>query len=1020
MHQDHPHSSFQAAAASSPGIQSSPTQSSRPQAAFTARAPAAPRRIPVGYLLSFALGAACGIAPAKAAAYESPSWFGSQKPAPLIDRALYPESSPRNIGARQHREQVVPATVPLIAPPDPAWIAEQREETPSATLLPSYQSYRVYAGDSFSQVSTLSLDSESAPQKGDILISFDLTGSMGGELNNVKNNSLNIMSQVRSLIPDTSFGVISYRDYPADYESCDYYQQYGTSIDYPYRLDQGITNSTASINTAISSLALGDGYDSPEDYGRALMEAARDPNVGWRQGARRILLNWGDDIPHDCQYDAIIGGESSTGKDPGRDGEVDTADDIPILDAIAALKAQEISLLALHSGNKFLLPVWDAYAAQTGGDAVQINSNGTIPGGINIATYIASLIQSQLIHLDTVELQTCRSEDADWLAGVSPSAYHSIDLSVPHELDFDLSLKVPEGTATGTHCFDICAVADGAEYTSQRICVEVAGCGDGVLEGHEACDDGNAHNGDGCSDDCQLEAPVTPTPSAPITPMPTAAPTDAPTHAPTDAPVPTHAPTDAPVPTHAPTDAPEPTPVLTPELPATATPNHGGEPTASPTSVPLTPTNPAEVTPTATNAPTSPHPSPTPTEPSGGCGTLVGVFHNQRGALVAIDTTTGLAAPLAVNAQAVEGDAEGITSLAWSETDNALWMVAADSDDSLYSVSLDSGEAGKGAHLGATASNIQAMDFAPEIAAEQGFAPGHLYGVSIDGLGGCGPNCLFELDRKTGSVTALGSVPLGQVRGMSFDPTTGELWVYNAENKGLYILDSTGAATLQFQVPSSHHDAGTGIDTMFSIAHGCDGMLYGVDIAYGVLLEIDPDSRQAYWVGDFGDVAGPGSSFDLQGLEMIEAESGTVGGTGTTPAPTESPAPPTATPTPEPTPTPVPTGESCSVIYTVPGEWPVGGSQHGFLANVTFTNTGSFMNGWEMSWTFGGDQRVTSLWNGTFEQTGPQVIVEAMPYNAFVPAGQSVSFGFLGEWAGSNKPPTTFRINGVTCVRATR
>ena len=78
------------------------------------------------------------------------------------------------------------------------------------------------------------------------------------------------------------------------------------------------------------------------------------------------------------------------------------------------------------------------------------------------------------------------------------------------------------------------------------------------------------------------------------------------------------------------------------------------------------------------------------------------------------------------------------------------------------------------------------------------------------------------------------------------------------------------------------------------------------------------------------------------------------------------------------------------------------------------------MTGWEMTWSFGGDQRITSLWNGTYTQTGAFVAVAAMPYNALIPTGQSVSFGFLGEWSHSGAPPTTFRVNGVTCLRATR
>jgi len=38
-----------------------------------------------------------------------------------------------------------------------------------------------------------------------------------------------------------------------------------------------------------------------------------------------------------------------------------------------------------------------------------------------------------------------------------------------------------------------------------RLDCTVPRCGDGVLDGGEACDDGNAVPGDGCSADCRLE-----------------------------------------------------------------------------------------------------------------------------------------------------------------------------------------------------------------------------------------------------------------------------------------------------------------------------------------------------------------------------------------------------------------------------------------------------------------------------------------------------------------------------------
>lgn len=51
--------------------------------------------------------------------------------------------------------------------------------------------------------------------------------------------------------------------------------------------------------------------------------------------------------------------------------------------------------------------------------------------------------------------------------------------------------------ATGLRCRpgQICA-------SGQGVCIDIGGCGDGVTDEDEVCDDGNIINGDGCSADC--------------------------------------------------------------------------------------------------------------------------------------------------------------------------------------------------------------------------------------------------------------------------------------------------------------------------------------------------------------------------------------------------------------------------------------------------------------------------------------------------------------------------------------
>jgi endo-1,4-beta-xylanase len=55
------------------------------------------------------------------------------------------------------------------------------------------------------------------------------------------------------------------------------------------------------------------------------------------------------------------------------------------------------------------------------------------------------------------------------------------------------------------------------------------------------------------------------------------------------------------------------------------------------------------------------------------------------------------------------------------------------------------------------------------------------------------------------------------------------------------------------------------------------------------------------------------------------------------------------------------------------------------------------------------------LWNGNVVQTGSSVTVTNLSWNATIPPGGTVNFGFIASWSGSNPPPAGFSVNGVAC-----
>jgi cellulase/cellobiase CelA1 len=111
-----------------------------------------------------------------------------------------------------------------------------------------------------------------------------------------------------------------------------------------------------------------------------------------------------------------------------------------------------------------------------------------------------------------------------------------------------------------------------------------------------------------------------------------------------------------------------------------------------------------------------------------------------------------------------------------------------------------------------------------------------------------------------------------------------------------------------------------------------------------------------------------------------------------------------------PTPTPPLPGSACSVTYT-PNTW-----NNGFTATVTLKNTGTApVNGWSLTWTWSGNQQITSAWSTTISQSGADVTARNVSYNAAIAPGASIGFGFQATYSGTNTAPTRFALNGGPC-----
>lgn len=116
----------------------------------------------------------------------------------------------------------------------------------------------------------------------DIVICFDSTGSMGGEISVVKNKIQRIGSTLLKMIPKTRISICTYRD-RSQYEE---YVVKGTPL----------TNNLNEVISFLDKIDAGGGGDTPEAVLDGMKWAVN--NNTFRRRARKVILVFGDAPPH--------------------------------------------------------------------------------------------------------------------------------------------------------------------------------------------------------------------------------------------------------------------------------------------------------------------------------------------------------------------------------------------------------------------------------------------------------------------------------------------------------------------------------------------------------------------------------------------------------------------------------------------------------------------------------------------------------------------------------------------------
>ncbi|HYI97093.1 MAG TPA: cellulase family glycosylhydrolase [Bryobacteraceae bacterium] len=114
--------------------------------------------------------------------------------------------------------------------------------------------------------------------------------------------------------------------------------------------------------------------------------------------------------------------------------------------------------------------------------------------------------------------------------------------------------------------------------------------------------------------------------------------------------------------------------------------------------------------------------------------------------------------------------------------------------------------------------------------------------------------------------------------------------------------------------------------------------------------------------------------------------------------------------------TPAPTapnsGKFCTASFRVFSDW-----QSGFVADLHFTNDGAGpIDGWTVTWSFSGNQKVRDVWNARFTQSGPSVSIKDAGWNGSLLEKESTYFGMVVDYTGEKAELNDIRLNGFPCV----
>jgi hypothetical protein len=368
------------------------------------------------------------------------------------------------LSADGSRREHMPGADPLTLASSPVRM-DARPLAAAVTVQPDTNVLTLNPGDTHDETITVTIPKNAGPTRADVYFLADTTGSMGGVLAAVQAGANNILTALSGLGLDLAFGVGNYKDFPPASPS-------------PFTHQLSPTNVAANVTAAIGTWSAIGGGDIPEGQFLALDRLAQPPggSMGWRPGAKRIVVWFGDAPGHD----PICTGVSGLGSA------------ITEASLTTRLVSEQIVVLAISTANPGLeadpVPISTDYTGTCGapggsaGQATRLAAatGGAFVTGINPGTIvdtIIGLVTAAVSSINNVKL-VASATIAPFVVSITPAAgYGPLSGDVEHVLKFEVKFRgIPCADKEQVFNGTLDVVADGVVVAAKRVQITVPAC----------------------------------------------------------------------------------------------------------------------------------------------------------------------------------------------------------------------------------------------------------------------------------------------------------------------------------------------------------------------------------------------------------------------------------------------------------------------------------------------------------------------------------------------------------------